>query len=82
VEVALAVQGAKDAQPHDTASFLDELIVRRELSMHFVHFNPDYDGYGALPAWAKQTLGEHAKDEREHVYGCDRLEAAATHDAY
>jgi deoxyribodipyrimidine photo-lyase len=63
-------------------SYIEELIVRRELAMNFVNFNPDYDRYEGLPAWAKKTLQEHAKDKREFLYSLEQLELAQTHDPY
>ena len=67
----------------NTDDFLEEVIVRRELTHNYVHFTPrDYDSYDALPDWAKKTLAEHSGDEREHVYTRKELEAAETHDEY
>ncbi|MGH6915806.1 MAG: deoxyribodipyrimidine photo-lyase, partial [Geminicoccales bacterium] len=80
VEIALAARASTSGSRDDRASFLEELIVRRELAMNFVHFNPDYDSYEALPGWAKKTLAEHAGDPREHLYPRRQLEAAGTHD--
>ena len=78
----LALQ-AKDASGgKNTDSFLEELIVRRELTFNFVYFNKDYDSYSNIPDWAKKTLEEHKKDEREHTYTRKQLENAETHDEY
>ena len=33
-----------------------------------------------LPAWAQETLGNHLRDRREHVYTPDQFEAGETHD--
>ncbi|HEX6710026.1 MAG TPA: deoxyribodipyrimidine photo-lyase [Rubrobacter sp.] len=63
-------------------SFVEELVVRRELSMNFVHYTPDYESYSCLPDWAKKTLEEHKGDEREHTYTRRQLENAETHDEY
>jgi deoxyribodipyrimidine photo-lyase len=63
-------------------SFVEELVVRRELSMNFVFYNDDYDSFSNLPGWAKETLREHEDDEREHVYTTEQLENAQTHDEY
>ena len=63
-------------------SFLEELINRRELSMNFVHYNPDYDSFSGLPEWAERTLLEHKKDSREYIYSRNDLEQANTHDPY
>lgn len=63
-------------------AFLEELIVRRELAVNFVHYNKDYDSYSNLPDWAKRTLDEHRDDRREYVYTLRELEHAETHDVY
>ncbi len=76
-----ALAAARHAQ--DDASrdaYLEELIVRRELSDNFCHYNPDYDDFGGFPDWAQRTLSAHADDPREYVYGRETFEAAATHD--
>ena len=82
VEIGLAVRDAKARPAEDKAAYLEELIVRRELSMNFVNFTPDYDQYSSLPAWSKKTLAEHANDERPAIYSRDELESAATADEY
>jgi len=45
--------------------FLDELWVWRELSYNFCAHSRDPEHFKALPAWAQQTLSEHAKDRRD-----------------
>ena len=77
IEIALAVRAAGHAEV-----YLEELIVRRELSMNFCNFEPQYDEYESLPAWAKKTLSEHRNDKREYTYDREELEAASTHDPY
>ena len=68
--------------PHSAQSvFLEELIVRRELSMNFVFYNNDYDSLNALPDWALRTLRKHAADARPRLYSLDDLENCRTHDA-
>jgi deoxyribodipyrimidine photo-lyase len=81
VEVALAARDAGAAN-ENTAAFLEELIVRRELAINFVHTTPDYDRYDCLPEWARQTLAAHKRDRREYVYSFDQLARADTHDPY
>ena len=63
-------------------SFLEELIIRRELSMNFVYFDPNYDSLKCLPNWAQSTLKEHADDPRDYIYSRDVWEQAQTHDKY
>jgi deoxyribodipyrimidine photo-lyase len=71
-----------EAKNDNIESFVEELTVRRELSMNFVFYNNDYDSYSNLPGWAKDTLEEHKNDEREYVYTREQLENAETHDEY
>jgi deoxyribodipyrimidine photo-lyase len=66
----------------DAGVYLEELIVRRELSMNYVFYNPWYDSYAGLPDWAKKTLGDHAGDIREYRYTPEEFEEAAIHDPY
>jgi deoxyribodipyrimidine photo-lyase len=82
VEVALAAIAARPGGDPDRAAFLEELIVRRELSHNFVTYNAGYDSFDGLPRWAVATLDEHRRDPRPHVYGLEELEAGATHDPY
>lgn len=62
--------------------YLDELIVRRELAMNYVHYNSNYECFSALPDWAQKTLWTHRNDEREYTYSLKELENAETHDPY
>ena len=81
VAVARAVRGS--GAPSDVVdSYIEELVVRRELGFNYVWFEPDYDSYSALPDWARETLEEHRDDPREHVYTRTELERAETHDPY
>jgi deoxyribodipyrimidine photo-lyase len=82
VEIACKVQAAGAAGSQDRAAFLEELIVRRELAMNFVELDKHYDSFRCLPDWAKQTLAEHARDERPHHYTAKELESGMTHDRY
>jgi deoxyribodipyrimidine photo-lyase len=83
LEVALAVREAPGTPAKAKEAFLEELIVRRELSANFVFYNPRYDIYeGALPSWSRATLEKHRHDPRPYTYGLKDLENAATHDPY
>jgi deoxyribodipyrimidine photo-lyase len=61
-------------------AFLEELIVRRELSDNFCYYNQDYDHFQGFPEWARKTLDDHRGDEREYLYPLEEFEAARTHD--
>jgi len=63
-------------------SFLEELIIRRELSMNFVFYNEKYDSLESIPDWAKKTLRTHQKNRRPYLYSPKELENAGTHDPY
>jgi len=63
-------------------AFLEELIIRRELSMNFVNYNPGYDSFKGLPDWVKRTLSDHSNDARKYLYTRKELEQAQTHDSY
>lgn len=63
-------------------AFIEELFIRRELSINFVHYNPIYDSYECIPQWAKVTLKDHESDKREYLYELEDLEQANTHDPY
>jgi deoxyribodipyrimidine photo-lyase len=62
--------------------YLEELIVRRELSHNFVFYNDRYDTCNCLPTWARRTLARHTKDKREYQYTLKQLESGRTHDEY
>ena len=79
LEVALAVREA-DAPEAANEAFLEELIVRRELSFNLTYHNPNYDSLKALPPWVQQTMREHIDDEREVLYTLEELEKGRTHD--
>ncbi|BDQ03994.1 deoxyribodipyrimidine photo-lyase [Ignavibacterium sp.] len=77
--IALTVEQFYGNHP-SAQSFLEELIVRRELSDNFCYFNPKYDSFDGFPDWAKNTLNEHRKDKREFVYSLEDFEQAKTHE--
>ena len=79
LEIALAVQDT-DAPQSSKDAYLEELIVRRELSFNFTRHNPNYDSLASLPAWAQKTMREHIDDERQFTYSLDQLENGETHD--
>jgi deoxyribodipyrimidine photo-lyase len=79
---ALAVKAAgKGKAKSASLEFLEEAVVRRELSDNFCFYNPKYDSLDGAAGWAYETLRKHSKDKREHVYTEHQLEKAKTHDA-
>ena len=79
LEIALAVKGS-DAPTAAKDAYLEELIVRRELSFNLTSFNANYDSLAALPDWVQATMREHIDDERQFTYTLEQLEAGETHD--
>jgi deoxyribodipyrimidine photo-lyase len=77
--VALEVHKARGPSESKTA-FLEELIVRRELSDNFCYYNPLYDQFEGFPDWAKKTLNAHRKDRRDYLYTLEQFESGQTHD--
>ena len=79
ITIALAVEAAVKANPKLRAardSYFNELIVWRELAVNFVRYTPKYDSAECAESWAKATIAEHARDEREHLYTLRQLESA------
>ncbi|MGC2183693.1 MAG: deoxyribodipyrimidine photo-lyase [Terriglobales bacterium] len=77
--VARAVQRS-DAPARAKQAFLEQVIVRRELAINFVRFNPAYDSMECLETWAQRSLNEHARDRRAVIYSEKELEQGLTHD--
>ncbi len=77
--VALEIfkSNVKDEQKE---AFLEELIVRSELSDNFCLYANDYKSYDDAPTWAKNTIFFHRNDLREYEYSLADFEQAKTHD--
>jgi deoxyribodipyrimidine photo-lyase len=83
VTIALAVDAAVKKDPSLTGArdvYFNELIAWRELAVNFVKYTPNYDTADCAEDWAKKTIAEHAKDERERLYSLKQLEVGETHD--
>jgi deoxyribodipyrimidine photo-lyase len=73
-------------------SFLEELIIRRELADNFCHYNPAYDSFDGFSEWARKSLEAHKDDPRRHectvvvthinshTYTKEQFETYKTHD--
>jgi deoxyribodipyrimidine photo-lyase len=77
--VALAIRESNVGGKSRDA-FLEELIVRRELSDNFCFYNGDYDRFEGFPSWAQTTLKQHLRDKRDYRYSLEQFESAETHD--
>ncbi len=77
--IALEVRSST-APEVDKEAFLEELIVRRELSDNFCFYDQMYDAVECLPSWARLSLRQHESDRREYHYSLEELEGGRTHD--
>ena len=78
--LALEVRALKK-YPNGTASYIEEGIVRRELSDNYIYYSKDnYDELTAAAGWAQETLQVHSTDAREYLYTLKELENGETHD--
>ena len=80
--LALQIQSMGDVPRDNVDTYIEELIVRRELAMNFVYYTPDYDAYSCLPNWAQTTLDNHRHDLREPCYSLAELDQSQTEDPY
>jgi deoxyribodipyrimidine photo-lyase len=60
--------------------FLEELVVRRELSDNFCYYEPGYDSFDGFPEWARKTLDQHRNDKRDYLYSLEEFEQGQTHE--
>ncbi|XP_030608569.1 CPD photolyase isoform X2 [Archocentrus centrarchus] len=78
--VALQVQRSGKNAGQSIPAFIEELVVRRELTDNFCFYNKKYDSVEGAYEWAQKTLKDHAKDKRPYLYTREQLEKAKTHD--
>ena len=66
--------------PQYIESFLDQIIVWRDLG--FIHCSrvQNHHEFASIPQWAQKTLKEHENDPRPYVYSFEEFENAETHD--
>ncbi len=70
----------KQAKDSCEIAFVEELIVRKELSDNFCLYNSNYDKFDGIPQWAKESLDEHLDDKRDFEYTLAEFDTAQTHD--
>jgi len=63
-------------------AFVEEAMVRRELSDNYCFYQPNYDQITGASEWAQITLAAHAGDSRTTVYSLEEFESAATHSPF
>ena len=77
--IALEINKA-DISKNAQEEYLEQLIIRRELSDNYCYYNDNYNSVAGFPDWAKKTIAEHKDDEREYIYTREQFENAETHD--
>lgn len=77
--VALKVLKSK-ANRENKEAFLEEIIVRKELSDNFCLFNKGYKSLNGISNWAKATLNAHRNDIRTYIYNLKEFKNGHTHD--
>ena len=77
--IALEViqSGVKDINKE---TFLEELIIRKELADNFCLYSKSFKNFSSIPNWAKMSLENHKYDIRPYIYSIEMLESAKTHD--
>ena len=69
-----------EVSDYNKENFLEELIVRKELSDNFCFYNKKYKTLEGIPQWAKTTLNSHIFDPRPIIYSIEQLEQGNTQD--
>ena len=82
-EAVRAVSAAAAEQPRlqpDADAFIEQVVVRKELSDNFCLYQPKYDSLQGAPAWALLSAERHRDDARPFLYTREQLEAGLTQD--
>jgi deoxyribodipyrimidine photo-lyase len=75
-----SVQNGSNGKMGSIAAFIEECVVRAEISENFCFYNDHYDTFDGFPAWAKESLTKASTDEREYTYTYKEFRDAKTHD--
>lgn len=77
--IALMIK-TQESNKESIDSFLEELIVRKELADNYCLYTSDYDNFNGYHNWAQTSLNAHRSDIREYTYDQRQFELAETHD--
>ncbi len=69
-----------DVSLENKESFLEELIVRKELADNFCLYAENFKDFSGIPSWTKISLENHKFDLRAYLYSLEEFENAKTHD--
>ncbi|QKE44455.1 hypothetical protein Yalta_008 [Yalta virus] len=65
---------------NDINAFIEEIVIRKELSDNYCFYNKKYDSVLGLPEWSLKTLEKHNNDKRCVIYTYNTFLNATTHD--
>lgn len=80
VALCLLDKSVKSKCSKSVEAYIEESVVRRELSDNFCYYQHDYDNINGAWDWARKTINAHRNDKREHIYSRQELEFGKTHD--
>ena len=69
-----------DTDDINKETFLEELIIRKELADNFCLYSKNFKNFSNVATWAKNSLNYHKSDLRSYLYLPQKLENAKTHD--
>jgi deoxyribodipyrimidine photo-lyase len=75
-----SVKNGSNGEMGSVAAFIEECVVRAELSENFCYYNKNYDMTSGFPTWAKEAHKKARTDKREYTYTLKQFEEAKTHD--
>lgn len=79
LRIAIEVLKSKASRQNKEA-FLEELIVRKELSDNFCLYAKGYKNFKGALNWAVSSLNSHKNDLRPYIYSLNEFEHGKTHD--
>ncbi len=80
LEIALAVKAHAEKHDINADSYLEEVIVRRELSFNYASNVELPDRLENLPEWALANMAVHIRDVRDPLYTPEQIERGETYD--
>ena len=83
VRIYQRVASMIDHCPAAVESYLEQLLVRRELAFNYVYYCQGYDQFETMTdRWAYETMAAHADDPRPVIYTKEDYIQFNTHDPY
>lgn len=73
----------EDSKSLHKQSYIEELVIRRELAINFTFYNDMYDQFDKMTYnWSYLTMEIHKMDKREYLYTIEDYITFNTHDPY